>query len=518
MTRTSIGYDTTILRSRDDNHGAPTRAYGPSTKSPDGESGYPPGDVMDPDRLPEVFVARMRGLLGPEAAAFLDSYRRPAERAVRANPLKLDPADLPGLLGIAPDPVPWCREAFFLPAGARVGGTLAHAAGLCYVQEPSALAVAEALDPRPGERVLDLAAAPGGKTTQIAGRLGDRGVVVANEVQRGRVQALADNLDRWGSWRTVIAGEAVARLAELLGGAFDRVLLDAPCSGEGLFRRNPAAAAQWRPGHVRGNAERQRGLLADAARLVRPGGVLVYSTCTFAPEENEHQVAGFLATHPGWQLADIPWREGFTPARPDWVPNGPPELARAVRLWPHHLRGEGHFIAKLTRPGESRTLPPHRGTGGRRLSTGPAALGPGAVRDAWRGFAEDALAVEVPGVVVGERAYRVPDEELAGAGMRLVRPGLLLGRARPDRSAAGRFEPAHALAMAAGSAVGRRVRELDEGEAAGWVRGETVDADGLDGWTLVSWRGWPLGWGRGAGGVLKNHYPKGLRTMRPAHG
>ncbi|HEX2373828.1 MAG TPA: RsmB/NOP family class I SAM-dependent RNA methyltransferase, partial [Actinomycetota bacterium] len=227
--------------------------------------------------LPEAFVARMRQLLGPEAPAFLASYGRPAERAVRANPLKLDPAALPGLLGIAPDPVPWCREAFFLPEGARVGDSLAHAAGLCYVQEPSALAVGEALDLRPGQRVLDLAAAPGGKTTLIAGRLGDRGMVVANEVQRGRVQALADNLDRWGSARTAIAGESVARLAEQLPGAFDRVLLDAPCSGEGLFRRNPAAAAQWRPGHVHGSAERQRGLLADAARLVRPGGVLVYS-------------------------------------------------------------------------------------------------------------------------------------------------------------------------------------------------------------------------------------------------
>jgi 16S rRNA C967 or C1407 C5-methylase (RsmB/RsmF family)/NOL1/NOP2/fmu family ribosome biogenesis protein len=496
--------------------------------------------------LPEAFVARMRQLLGPEAPAFLDSYRRPAERAVRANPLKLDPAELAGLLGIDADPVPWCREACFLPEGVRVGGSLAHAAGLCYVQEPSALAVGEALDPRPGERVLDLAAAPGGKATLVAGRLDDRGVVVANEVQRGRVQALADNLDRWGSWRTVIAGENVARLADRLPGAFDRVLLDAPCSGEGLFRRNPAAAAQWRPGHVRGNAERQRGLLADAARLVRPGGVLVYSTCTFAPEENEHQVAGFLATHPGWQLADIPWRDGYTPARPDWAPDGPPELARAVRLWPHHLRGEGHFIAKLTGPGAAEAGAPasgapgagapaprargnlaardraprrgrvaDRGDGRRRLSTAPAAslpAGPAGL-DAWRGFAEDALAVGVPAAVVGERAYSVPDEELAAAGVRLVRPGLLLGRARP-----GRFEPAHALAMAAGPTVARRVRELDEDEAAGWVRGETLDAHGLAGWILVTWRGWPLGWGRGAGGVLKNHYPKGLRTMRPAHG
>jgi 16S rRNA C967 or C1407 C5-methylase (RsmB/RsmF family)/NOL1/NOP2/fmu family ribosome biogenesis protein len=484
-----------------------------------------------PAGLPGAFEARMRELLGPEAPAFLASYRRPAQRAVRANPLKLDPAALPGLLGIPPDPVPWCPEAWFLPEGVRVGDTLAHAAGLCYVQEPSALAVGEALDVRPGQRVLDLAAAPGGKATLAAGRLGGHGVVVANEVQRSRVQALADNLDRWGSSRTVLAGETVARLAEALPGAFDRVLLDAPCSGEGLFRRNPAAAAQWRPGHVPGSAERQRGLLADAARLVRPGGVLVYSTCTFAPEENEQQVAGLLAANPGWELLAIPMHPGFAPGRPDWCPGGPPELSRTVRLWPHHLRGEGHFIAKLGRPGPASgpasrpaSRPagrprgndpagrsgPRRGsvaereTGGAGLSTAPRE-----VLGAWRGFADDALEVEPPAVMaVGERAYSVPDPELAAAGVRLVRPGLLLGRARP-----GRFEPAHALAMATGAATARRVRDLDDDEAAAWLRGETLASAGPPGWAVVTWNDWPLGWGRGAAGTLKNHYPKGLRTM-----
>ncbi|HEY6707503.1 MAG TPA: RsmF rRNA methyltransferase first C-terminal domain-containing protein [Actinomycetota bacterium] len=474
--------------------------------------------------LPGAFEARMRELLGPEAPAFLASYRRPAQRAVRANPLKLDPAALPGLLGVPHDPVPWCPEAWFLPDAVRVGDTLAHAAGLCYVQEPSALAVAAALDVRPGHRVLDLAAAPGGKATQVAGWLGGQGVVVANEVQRGRVQALADNLDRWGSPRTVLAGETVARLAEALPGGFDRVLLDAPCSGEGLFRRNPAAAAQWRPGHVRGSAERQRGLLADAARLVRPGGVLVYATCTFAPEENEQQVARFLTANPDWELLQVPLHPGFAPGRPGWAPGGgPPELSRTVRLWPHHLRGEGHFIAKLVRPegpGTGHGNPTRRDRAPRRGSVAePGREGRGLstasreVAGAWRGFVADALEGD-PGevTVAGERAYLVPDPEVAGAGVRLVRPGLLVGRARP-----GRFEPAHALAMAAGVVTARRVREVDDQEAAAFVRGETLAWGGTAGWALVSWNGWPLGWGRAAGGVLKNHYPKGLRTMSPAH-
>jgi 16S rRNA C967 or C1407 C5-methylase (RsmB/RsmF family)/NOL1/NOP2/fmu family ribosome biogenesis protein len=473
---------------------------------------------MEGPALPDGFVARMRALLGPEAPAFLASYRRPPERAARANPLKLDPAALPALLGIDPDPVPWCPEAWFLPAGFRAGDSLAQAAGLCYVQDPSALAVGEALDVRPGHRVLDLAAAPGGKATLIAGRLGDQGLLVANEVQRGRIQSLADNLDRWGSWRTVIAGDTVANLAARLPGAFDRVLLDAPCSGEGLFRRHPEAAAHWRPGHVRGNADRQRDLLAAAARLVRPGGALVYATCTFAPEENEHQIAGFLAAHPDWQLQEIPWHEGFTPGRPDWAPNGPPELARTVRLWPHKARGEGHFIAKLGRSdvtggcGQPDASEPRVGDaprpGVRRPRRGERG-GVEAVLEGWRAFAEDALAGEPPGVTVaGERAYSVPDEELGGAGVRLVRPGLLLGRARP-----GRFEPAHALAMAAGRGMVRRVRRVGDEEAAAWVRGEPLPAAAEAGWTLVTWRDWPLGWGRAAGGIVKNRYPKGLRRM-----
>jgi 16S rRNA C967 or C1407 C5-methylase (RsmB/RsmF family)/NOL1/NOP2/fmu family ribosome biogenesis protein len=465
---------------------------------------------MTEPALPAAFVGRMRELLGPEARAFLDSYRRPAERAVRANPLKLDPAALPPLLGIAPEPVPWCREAFFLPGDVRIGDTVAQAAGLGYVQEPSALAVGEALDVQPGQRVLDLAAAPGGKTTLIAGRLGGQGAVVANELQRSRVPALADNLDRWGSWRTAITGETVERLAGRLPGAFDRVLLDAPCSGEGLFRRNPAAAAQWRPGHVRGSAERQRRLLADAARLVRPGGVLVYSTCTFAPEENEQQVAGFLLAHPDWEVQEIPWHEGFAPGRPDWCPDGPPELARTVRLWPHRLRGEGHFVAKLGRPGRP-TVPPGRPA--RRRGPARAGSATGAVLDAWRAFAADVLLVEPPSPqVAGQRVYSVPDQALAGGGLRLVRPGLLLGGARPSR-----FEPAHALAMAAGPAMVRRARRLDDAEARAWLRGEALPGDGPPGWTLVTIGDWPLGWGRVSGGILKNHFPKSLRTMWHAH-
>ncbi|HYT25458.1 MAG TPA: RsmF rRNA methyltransferase first C-terminal domain-containing protein, partial [Actinomycetota bacterium] len=441
--------------------------------------------MLDPP-LPDQFVERMRRLLGAEADAFLASYGRPAERSARANTGKVSARDLAALLGVDLEPVPWCEDASFLPEGVRVGATAAHAAGLFYIQDPSALAVVEALDVRPGHRVLDLAAAPGGKTTHIASKLGTSGVVVANEVDSGRLQALADNLDRWGSWRVAIAGETVERLARRLPGAFDRVLLDAPCSGEGLFRRSGAARVQWQPGHVRGSAERQRELLGQAARLVRPGGVLVYSTCTFAPEENERQVAAFLGAHGGWELLEIPWRPGFSPGRPDWSPGGPAELARTVRLWPHLLRGEGHFVAKLgRRDGGAAPGPDGRDRPGRRdpsRAGGRRPRQPGGVLAAWEAFSADALTrrpapsstptgARAGARVVGDRAYLVPDELIVPGDLRWLRPGLLLGRSRP-----GRFEPAHALAMASTPSTVRRRRRLATGEASAWLRGEPLQA------------------------------------------
>jgi NOL1/NOP2/sun family putative RNA methylase len=469
--------------------------------------------------LPGPFAERMRDLLGAEAEPFLESLLRPAERAVRANPGKLDPAELPTVLGADLEPVPWCREAFFLPAGIRAGATPAHAAGLLYLQEPSALLPVEALDVRPGQRVLDLAASPGGKTTQIAAKLGGSGVVLANEVERSRLRALGDNLDRWGSRRVAVCNEPVERLAERLPpGSFDRVLLDAPCSGEGLFRRSQAARAQWRPGHVRGAAERQRRLLRQAAGLVRPGGVLVYSTCTFAPEENEQQVAGFLAEHDGWEVLAIPWREGFAPGRADWCEGAPAGLERTVRLWPHRLRGDGHFVARLGRRGDGPPAgpegpgppPPGRAHRDRRDRDRAGS----AVLAAWEGFAAEVIRERLPAPrVAGERAYLVPDAELGAADLRWFRPGLPLGRDR-----AGRFEPAHALALALDPAGVARHLRLDGRLAREFLRGETLPCAEPPGWTLVTMGDWPLGWGRIAGGALKSQVPRGLRSMVPAQG
>lgn len=466
--------------------------------------------------LPPRFVERMRVLLGDEAGAFFASYEAPPRAGLRVNALKLEPEAFRARSPWALKPVPWCPTGFLIADDARPGRHPYHAAGLYYLQEPSAMAVAEALDIRPGQLVLDLAASPGGKATHIAALLRGEGTLVANEVVPSRIKPLGENLERLGATNVVLTNEEPARLADRLGPAFDRVLLDAPCSGEGMFRKSLVAIREWSPEHVSGSAARQAKILEAAARLVRPGGLLLYSTCTFAPEENERQIAGFLARHPGWELAEIPRSPGFTPARPDWSDGGGQEIERAVRLWPHRLPGEGHFLALLRNNNDSleREKPPlSTSRASRRL--GSATNDQTAAAAAWERFVREALAPVSPWLAEArperllarrEQLFLQPPGAPGLDGLTVVRPGLPLGAAKP-----GRFEPAHALALALRSEDARNVVDLDVDRAERYLAGEPLTIPGPPGWTLVTVGGWPLGWGRRSGDVVKNHYPKGLR-------
>ena len=250
--------------------------------------------------------------LGGEFDAFLASYETPPVQGLRANSLKIAPADLAQRLPFDLQPVSWSRETFVVTGSlAKPGRHPYHGAGLYYLQDPSATAPVELLDPQPGETVLDLAAAPGGKSTHIAARLGQAGLLVANEVIHKRAWELAGNLERWGATNVAITTETPERLAERWPGFFDAVLVDAPCSGEGMFRKGDAARREWTPALVRGCALRQDAILEQAAALVRPGGRLVYSTCTFAPGEDEGMVARFLEAHPEFTLVDPPAASWF---------------------------------------------------------------------------------------------------------------------------------------------------------------------------------------------------------------
>jgi NOL1/NOP2/sun family putative RNA methylase len=450
--------------------------------------------------LPPRFLERMAGLLGGEYAGFQAALSRPALHALRANSLKADLAQVAALLDLPLEPLPWCAEAALLPPGVRLGRTPLHAAGLFYLQEPSATAAVPALDPQPGERVLDLCAAPGGKATHMAARMRGQGLLWANEVDARRAGILLSNLERCGVRNAVVSTEEPSRLADCLPGFFDRVLVDAPCSGEGLFRREPESLREWSEAAVRGCARRQGHILEAGAALVRPGGVVLYATCTFAPEEDEAVVGSFLAAHPDFALEEIAPAAGFAPGRPEWVEGGAPGLGRAVRLWPHAGPAEGHFLARLRRAEGVRPSFPRW-----RIPTVPRP-----VLGAYAAFCGTTLR-ESPAAeqlaLLGTRLVAVPGGMADPAGLRLLRAGWLLGEARGER-----FVPAHSLAM--GLAAREAVELLDlpkeSQEVAAYLRGEPLPSAGPAGWLLVAVEGYPLGWGKRVGAVVKNHRPRGI--------
>lgn len=448
----------------------------------------------------------MHRLLGAEADAFLESFEQPPHSGLRVNSLKISPSSFLALSPFSLQPLPWCEDGFVVSSSGEMKPSQHpyYAAGLYYLQDPSAMAAAVLLDPQPGERVLDVCAAPGGKATHLAALMRGQGVLVANELIRDRAGVLVDALERWGATHGVVLSEPAHRLADLWPSAFDRVLVDAPCSGEGLFRKNRDARREWTPAAVEGCAARQDRILAAAADLVRPGGRLVYSTCTFSPEENEAVVARLLRRHEEFHLVAPPQLPGFSPGQPDWIASDLARglaLERCVRIWPHRAPGEGHFIAVLERDGAQRAI------------EWPANYDdlPGAVRSGVSAFWDATLTTPCPAqgwLAVGDVVYRTPVARRVLDGRRILSPGWRIGTLGH-----GRFGPSHALLMGlpAGSAQRCVALEPNSPETARYLRGETLVHGGADGWLAVTCRGFALGWGKRVGGVVKNHYPRHLR-------
>ena len=397
--------------------------------------------------------------------------------ALRFNPLKGAAVELPFVKA----PVPWEPMGFYYDIESRPGLHPYHEAGVYYLQEASAMAPVALLDPQPGERVCDLCAAPGGKSTQIAGRMQGQGFLLCNEYSPKRAKVLSRNIERLGVANALVTNETVDALAKRLPGFFHRVLIDAPCSGEGMFRKEEAAVTDWSEETVAMCAARQRDILNAGAKLVRPGGRLVYSTCTFAPEENEEAVKAFLEENPDFcpEAVSAPW---FTPAGEGMF-----------RLWPHKLLGEGHFAAVLRRKGDEEVPEvPHD-----RQS----------LPKQWTEFAKE-LDITLPEgkpVLFGQSLYWAPAQMPDIHRMKVLRPGLELGIVKKDR-----FEPAHALALWLKTCKNVISFPVDSQEMEHYLHGDVVPCD-RKGWTLVQVDGYAIGWGKGDKTVLKNHYPKGLR-------
>ena len=356
------------------------------------------------------------------------------------------------------------------------------------------MAPARLLAPQPGERVLDLCAAPGGKSTQLGAMMQGAGLLVCNEIHPKRAKILSSNIERMGISNALVLNEHPAKLSERFLNFFDRILVDAPCSGEGMFRKEDAAISDWSEETVAMCAARQKEILNSAARMLRPGGVLVYSTCTFSPEENEGVISDFLKEHTDFSVEALPLPH-FDRGRPEWVDAPAFNLEGCFRLWPHKLKGEGHFAARLRRDdiGEGNAVPLHR-----TLSL---------PKEVQAFLINNQIQVKGQAVIFGDTVYLAPEELPELAGLKVLRVGLELGELRK-----GRFVPAHALALWLKDFPQKADFPVESPEILAYLHGQTLFGTQKD-WTLVCCDGYGLGWAKGSEGVLKNHYPKGLRRL-----
>lgn len=487
---------------------------------------------MGSANLPTEFLNEMEKLLGEEYPEFLSSYDQPRRNGLRVNRLKADPGQFASNAPFGVEPIPWADNGYYVDYRDQPARHPYYHAGMYYLQEPSAMAPAALLPVSPGDRILDLCAAPGGKATELGARLQGRGLLVANEISAARARALLRNIEAFGIANALVTNETPERLAERFPAFFDKVLVDAPCCGEGMFRKDPDVAKAWYPAKVEECAAIQRQIILQAADMLRPGGYMVYSTCTFAPEENELILLHLLRCRQEMELVRIPCEgalESFSPAystdmlrecgylppqeeeAQDSAAAGDNEidLTKAIRIWPHRAGGEGHFTALLRKKGESRDSGRNarQAPGKGRRSQGPAGLS----REE-AGYLKEFLDRFLPGADLdagrlenhGGKVYLSAEGAAGIRGITFLRNGLYLGNLKKNR-----FEPSQALAMAlpSGAQGDERISFSPQDERlAQYLHGETVrlEEDRENGWYLVCADGCPLGWGKLAGRQLKN--------------
>ena len=476
--------------------------------------------------LPIEFEKKMKAFLGNEWDDFLYSYDNNRFQALRFNTLKVQSTEermrILKVLGISSDKkVSWADEAYYFDENVRPGKHPYHEMGLYYIQEPSAMSAAALLAPKPGMRVLDLCAAPGGKSTQLATYLGDSGLLVSNEINTQRSRILSQNIERMGIKNAIVTNEDSFVLASHFPGFFNAIQVDAPCSGEGMFRKLPEAIEQWSMENVAICAARQKEILDNAAVMLKPGGVIVYSTCTFSKEENEDVIEYFLERHPDFTLEEM------------------------ERFWPHKVDGEGHFVAKLVRRGSvnelgadydvcedscnkvedtglkvDRKTKKNKNSKNRKNETKPALTKEN--MKLLSEFLDETISEDVAAwiknsrlVMFGEQLYRLPDMEVDIKGLKVQRAGLHIGEFKKQR-----FEPSHSLALALKLNDAKNLVKLtcDNPQTIGFFNGQSVvlsdeqTAECKKGWALVCVDGYTAGWGKVNGTQFKNHYPKGLRN------
>lgn len=426
--------------------------------------------------LPKEFLDEMKIILGDEYNEFIKSYDDPKTTGLRVNTLKMTKDKLLSLNLYSLQEIPWTNEGFYYDESIyRPGKNPLHEAGAYYLQEPSAMSVVPKLDVQEGEKILDMCAAPGGKSTYILSKLNNTGLLVSNEINPIRIKALGENLERFGAKNCIITNTDSRSLRKVFEGYFDKIVIDAPCSGQGMFRKDEVAISDWSYAKVLECQSIQREIIRDGYHMLKEGGILVYSTCTFAKEENEIIIEEFL--------------EEYTDAK----------LIEMERLWPHKVKGEGHFVAKIQKLEEDRCSTKDLKI--KKLDK--------EVKD-YRDFEKKFLNIKLDNrfELRGENLYLLPDELPDIKKLKVLRYGLHLGMLKKNR-----FEPSHALSHYLKIDDVKYIENfnINEKEVLDYLRGNTINTGQSRGWVLVCVEGVALGWGKESNGVLKNHYPKGLR-------
>ena len=451
--------------------------------------------------LPEIFAERMKLILKDKYCLFEKEFNNDVYRALRVNTLKCDGDILKEIFSLN-EPTSFCKNSYYIPQNLqKLGNNPLHHAGAFYMQEPSASSVVEAIGIDEGDFVLDLCAAPGGKSTQAAAKLNGTGVLLSNEFVGSRVGALVSNIERMGISNAVVTSARPDVLCPQLENVFDKVIVDAPCSGEGMFRKEAAALENWSVENVLACAERQKKILQSAADCVKPGGKIVYSTCTYAFEENEGVIANFLENNPDFHLVK-PLIDFGEDAQYEFAPNVA-NIQYARRIF-NFNGGEGHFVAVMQRDGEADETMVEYSTKYDKKSAD--------VLKEFNQFFKENFIGEIPRnvQVVGDKVYIVPfDFKLTG--VQIARSGIFAGTVRNNR-----FVPEHALFNNV-KFTARNVLDLtlDDDSVERFLHGEEICCDTkLKGYTEVKICGIPLGFGKASNGTLKNHYPKGLRILK----
>lgn len=509
--------------------------------------------------LPKEFQKKMQRLLGKDYENYLHSFEQEYGQTLRVNQLKAEPADLFRRFILAQ--IPWCKEGFYYKETNKLSMHPYYYGGVYYLQEPSAMAPASFLPVYPGDKVLDICAAPGGKTTALAGKLKGEGVLVSNDISASRAKALLKNVEMAGIKNVMILCESPEKLADHFPGFFDKILVDAPCSGEGMFRKDSSMVKHWSQEEVERYSKLQKEILTLAVRMLRPGGYLLYSTCTYSPEENEQVVEELLQKDTSFSLVKLPLPEGVDEGHPEWSCHGAEELKYCRRFWNHRLVGEGQFAALLHKEGteiepeereekkeeEKREKEREEGKkeeekreeereGKKEEEKRKKKKGRKGKKNKqrWEGESSDGRSIINKKAPVGEmpeemaaffektdvrikeelleyreeRVFLLPEGLPDMKGLRVIRSGLYLGDCKKKR-----FEPSQALAMALKPEEYHNTLLLSLGDerVEKYLRCETIEGETADGWVLVCVDGYPLGWGKSSKGRIKNKYAAGWR-------